>query len=1025
MGFPLRLTLRLAPAVALAAALGAAPSAAQTPSVCAPEAPVLTGPVAVQAGETYSVSWTNVLGTTVAASSANAYVVQRALDAAFTKVTDTTTTQRSAWTFPAAPAGATTLYHRVNVPSSCPTFAAIWSNVLAVPVNDVCPVPSTVGALSASPDNPPAFSTWVISWNTLGAGPGPGGTYTNLTFRIRRTSALEPNGSEWVVTNGAASFAGPPGDYVFEVRAEAACGTVGPWSPPKKVTVGTVTQPPLVVVSEPQPLAQVVPAAGVKPATFFRVRNAGTATVTAYTTCDDSGFAIAPSQFTLAPGATQDVSVTSLYVTALGAPVHASVAVTSGASTLSVPILLVLAPKPAAAPVSWSVDKVYVDVNGTAFAASLLNSGATAASFVGSVKAPWIAVQSLDGQTWDRPMAPFETRPVLLVIDRAKRRGETGTEVGAIALSTAGFTAPETLVVTDDGPRILPAAVGAPSLPAASAKTRILYASFPNALDAKGVGRFAADLWITNTDVVNPIRVSLFFNPVGGPGDGSAIQRFDIQLAAGEVRRYRNVVATLLGASGAYTVEVRSAATTVSSTALVANTAIPAVAAARRVLTGAATGSYGLEMRPTSPGEGAKQSDPVQIVSGLAHDANRRSNILLLETSGYDTTVLLSLYDGNGDLVIRNGQPVVLQKTVPANGTLQINDAEELFDAPPLAAGAYAYALITWKSSAADATGAQNGSVVGMATVIDNRTQDASLHIGVSTNALNPDYVPTSSSLAGRASLASLPYSGGPASLFFPTVHSSGAALASGEKPFWRTRVTLTNVSGTQRQMVLAYQDAADPTIKRQTTVGLSGHGGVVSFEDILESSAMGILPGQNSYGTVQIAAVQNRDGTWATGWDGVDVQTESYTVDPAQGVGDYKTGMEGYAYFHGYSSFQSNLGTMSFDGAENSTSYRTNLILNEVGGSSYCDVVIAAYLPGSFVPVASVTKRIPPAGYFSDELFTNVLGLNLTEVTDVRIVVRQIAGDGVFLAFASKIDRASGDPANIFLRPAAAGTGR
>ncbi len=155
-----------------------------------------------------------------------------------------------------------------------------------------------------------------------------------------------------------------------------------------------------------------------------------------------------------------------------------------------------------------------------------------------------------------------------------------------------------------------------------------------------------------------------------------------------------------------------------------------------------------------------------------------------------------------------------------------------------------------------------------------------------------------------------------------------------------------------------------------------------------------------------------------------MDVQTETYTVDPAQGVGDYKTGMEGYAYFHGYSSFQSNLGTMSFDGAESSSAYRTNLILSEVGGD-YCDVVVAAYLPGSFVPIASVGKRIPSMGYLSDELFRNILGLNLSELTDVRVVVRQVGGDGVFLAFASKIDLVSGDPANIFLRPAAAGTGR
>ena len=34
-------------------------------------------------------------------------------------------------------------------------------------------------------------------------------------------------------------------------------------------------------------------------------------------------------------------------------------------------------------------------------------------------------------------------------------------------------------------------------------------------------------------------------------------------------------------------------------------------------------------------------------------------------------------------------------------------------------------------------------------------------------------------------------------------------------------------------------------------------------------------------------------------------------------------------------------------------------------------------------------------------------------------------AREGVFLAFASKINLVTGDPANIFLRPASAGTGR
>lgn len=1018
MGFPPRFALRLAIATVLAAIPGAPRAYAQTtPYPCPAVSPVLTGPSMAQAGETYAVSWTHVLGNLVSSNAAYSYTLLRAADKDFTKITDSITTQRSALTLPAPPGGVTALYHRIVVSTPCVTLGASFSNVLAVPVKTTCDVPPSVGALSASPENPPAGSTWVVSWSTLGTGPGPGVGVANLKFRLRRTSALEPEGKEWVVDGGAASFAGPPGEYVFEVRAEAVCGSVGPWSPPKRVTVGTVVKPSLVLVSEPAPLARIVPAAGVKPGTSFTVRNGGTEPLTATTQCADSGFAIAPAKFTLPAGAVQEISVTSLYVTALAQPVKSAVTVSSGATTLSVPITIVLAASAAAAPVVWSQPAADVDVNGTAVTRSLVNNGATAAAFVGSIRAPWITLQSLDGQAWDRPMAPYETRPVRLVIDRARRRGETGTEVGAVALTTVGFAAPQTLVVTDDGPRIPPAGAGSPATPAALAKTRVLYASFPNALDARGVGRFAADLWITNTDAVNPITLSLFFNPVGAPADGSALKRFDVQLAAGETRRYRNVVATLLGSEGAYTVEIRSSAPTVSATALVANTALPAVAAARRALTGVASGSYGFEMRPTSPGEGAKQNDPIQVTSGLAHDANRRSNLLLLETSGYDTTVLVELFNNQGKPVTKNSQPVQLQKTVPANGTLQVNDADELFDAAPLA-GTYAYARITWKSSTTDGTGAQKGSVVGMATVIDNRTQDSSLHVGVSTNALDPSYVPTPGLKASRTALASLPFGGVPAPLLFPTVHSAGAPLATGAKPFWRTRATLTNTSEVQRVITLEYLDAVDPSVTRQFGVGLSP-GGIFSFEDILEER-LGVRPGQNAYGAVKIAVAPNNDGTWA----GVDVQTETYTVDPVQGAGDYKTGMEGYAYFHGYSSFQSNLGTMSFDGAENSTSYRTNMILHEVGGAS-CDVIISAYMPGSFVPVASKTHRLAPFGYFSDELFTNVLGLNLTEVTDVRVVVRQISGDGVFLAFASKIDRASGDPANVFLRPAAAGTGR
>lgn len=1024
---------RLSRSVLGAALLGAL-AVARAPdargAACPVPAPVLTGPAGVQAGESYSLSWTNVL-TSPTAQTADYYVVERSQDATFAAGVDQTVTVRSAITLTPGASSAKVLYHRIVVKSSCPTASplAIVSNVVAVPVKSTCDAPLSVGELRVDPANPPAYSTWVVTWNTLGSGPGPGGGPTGLKFRIRRTSAFEPDGREWVVDGGAASFSGAPGDYVFQVRAEASCGTEGPWSPSLRVTVGNVLKPALLLVSEPAPIAALVPAAGTRLTTSFILRNGGTDAIAVRARANDSGFVLAPESFELAPNAEATVVVTSLYVSVLERPVHASVVLTAGETTLTVPVDCMISAAPAKARVVWSDPTSDIDRDGNPVLRSIVNPSDFAASFVATVRAPWLAVVPLDGLPWDRPLAARETRTVRLVVDRAKRRSGTGTEVGAVSLATVGFPGgAETVLVTDDGPAVPPTAGGAGATPAAAARTRLLYAAFPNAVDAKSVGRFAADLWLTNSDAVNAVPVSLLFNPIGGPPDGSALRRYDLTLAAGETRRYRNVVGTLLGSDGAFAVEVRSTAPTLTATALVNNRPLPATVAARNASRSAlagtpAVGQYGFEMRPTVPGEGVKQSDPLYWVSGLAHDANRRSNLLLLETSGFDTKVLIELFDLNGFPVLRNGSIVSIDKTIPANATVQLFDEADLFDPAPLA-NSYAYARITWKdNSAADPVGGARGSVVGMATVIDNRTQDSSLHVGVSSDGLNPLRGVPASVRTSRGALSTLPFAGAPPSLSFPAVHAGGAPLEDGSKPFWRTRVTLTNTSTSSAHNVkLKYVDNNSNTIV-SVTQPLPARA-VVAFEDLLEEF-FNLPPAASTYGHVEIENVMNTDGTCCKeGWADVDVQTEAYTVSPATGVGDFKTGMEGYSYRHGYSSFQSNLGTMEFDGAESSSAYRTNLILNEVTGS-WCDVVIAAYLPGSFVPIATVTRRVPPNGYLSEELFRSTLGLNLSELTDVRIVVRQVGGDGVFLAFASKIDVVSGDPANIFLRPAAAGTGR
>ena len=133
---------------------------------------------------------------------------------------------------------------------------------------------------------------------------------------------------------------------------------------------------------------------------------------------------------------------------------------------------------------------------------------------------------------------------------------------------------------------------------------------------------------------------------------------------------------------------------------------------------------------------------------------------------------------------------------------------------------------------------------------------------------------------------------------------------------------------------------------------------------------------------------------------------------------------MEGYSYKHGYSSIQSNIGTALIEGAETSPRYRTNLILQEVAGAP-CTVAIGVYQPGTIVPIAVKLVSLEANDYISRELFRDLMNLDLEEIVDARVVVVQQDGDGVFMAFVSKINLVTGDPANVFLRPAAAGTGR
>lgn len=1023
-----------------------ASGALAAPGPCPPDRPVLSGPSEVHRLEGYWITWTNVLSPR-GSGQPDTFLIERSEDPTFqTGVERLQPTTRTTATW-GPPGGAPrTIYHRVAVQSFCAGTSPVRveSAVLAVHVTDQCRPTIGLPPPLASPALPPANTTYIVSWDTLGAGePGPGGGAQGLRFRLRRTAGGDV--TESLNDAGAAAFTDPPGEYLYQVRTENICGDASPWSEPLRVVVGTTKTSALFLVSAPRPVLLPVDARG-EVRVAFVVRNAGSEPLDVTATGGDAGLTAEPPTFRLESGRDLRVEARLPKAPSAEAPFHGSVVLAAdGDVSLRVPIDVatrgldtggVPSGEPdTSRPAGWDEDAVEVDRNGNDVTRLLVNPGGVNAYLAASVSEPWLVVSSADGKAWDRPLAPGESRPIWLRVDRSRRRAAIGTEIATVTVVTAGHEGePKSLSVIDDGPQVT--GVGSPSAnddipPLYLMKSRLLFPSLPNALDARGAGRFTSDLWLSNVDALNAIQVVLTLTPAGQSNTSAGVRQFAFSLGAGETRRFRNVIGTIFGFEGGCALDVSSPSPTLSATALVNNKpVVPLVAGKTAALDTAIAGTvlstaeFGFEMRPVAPGEGASQKDPVHVVSGLWHKAERRTNLILRETTGNETTVRLELFDGDGQPVLRDGVPVDREVTVPAHGSRQIN-YDELF--PP---GEFEEALrakVTFVRGSIDPFGQTHGAVVPLATVIDSGTQDAALRVGVSEKALSP-VVPEGAPAARALAASSLPFNGGPEALYFPAAHVTGAALASGRSPRWRTRVTFANVSDTEdRDLRLRFVDESGnlPTNTPITATVLVQAGQSFTLDDVLESRFL-IPAGTNVWGTVAVDAIWRENGSgWDVTWADVDVQTETYTADTeAPSRGEYRTGMEGYSYRHGYSSFQSNLGTVLIDGAETSARNRTNLILQEVGGAP-CTLAVGVYRPGALVPLAVKIIDLKASEYLSQELFRGLMQLDLDEIVDARVVVRQLDGDGVFMAFVSKINLVTGDPANVFLRPASAGTGR
>ncbi|MCL4808248.1 MAG: hypothetical protein KJ062_10725, partial [Thermoanaerobaculia bacterium] len=710
---------------------------------CPPEKPVVSGPSVVNRFEGYSISWTDVV-VSRPEGPADIYVVERSEDPRILTGVERFQTNRTSASFGAPLGVPRVLYHRVGVQSTCSGTVPVRSDsdVLAVTVTATCPAPIEIAPPVISPAAPPALTTYVVSWDTLGAGePGPGGGAQGLRFRLRRASAGEVK--ETLIDGGAAAFADIPGEFLYQVRTENLCGEASAWSAPSRVVVGESKMEALVLVSAPRPA--LVPGDS-SPSVPLVVRNAGSEPLEVEARGPAGVLEASPAAFRLAVGESRSVAVGVVSPLDPSAPLHSAVTFEAAGATLRVPIDVGVAGESAAGPVGWDEDGADVDRKGNGIRRTLVNGGSLPASIVTSVSADWIRITALDGKVWDRPLAPGEARPVWIEVDRSRRRAAIGTEVATVTVVTSGHPdSPKSLSVIDDGPLVT--GWGAPNAaddlpPLYLMKSRLLFPSLPNVVDALGVGRYTSDVWLSNVDALSAIKVVMTLTPAGQGNTSAGIRQFVFSLAPGETRRFRNVLGTVFDYEGACSLDISSPSATLSATAMVNNKPIAPLVAGRTAALGTAiegtilsNAEFGFEMRPVAPGEGANGFDLTYVVSGLWHDARRRTNLILRETTGNQTVVRVELFDSGGNPVQREGVPVSFEVTVPALGSLQVNDSE-LF--PTEALTGSAWARVTFLQGVVDAFGRNRGAVVPFATVIDSGTQDASLRVGVSTKALAP-----------------------------------------------------------------------------------------------------------------------------------------------------------------------------------------------------------------------------------------------------------------------------------------------
>lgn len=873
----------------------------------------------------------------------------------------------------------------------CPTFVLLGGLALGPSAaRSQCPAPEAPHITLFSNLPSARGQIYILAWSAP-AGLDAGGTY--LVERSPDGSFTAGVDSFGVSTISASLKSEATGIFFHRVRAIQSCGTSGP--PSEAVQVTIVDGSPVVIFAS-QPPAVVRNAGDSSSTASFEVRNIGGTRFDGYLspkgppffTLSDSGVIGLP------PGGSKTFTVEfyGAFTNAAGTVQGLlTIESASGAQPKAYPWALVnltVAPKPTVAERLSSLSGQPAPVFSTDFGS--FQATATSADpppITVSITNPRSTPLALAAETgpdgwlvpvsgWNAtPLSPGETRQIR--IESQRLRGETGGVYPRYAFLTVktidGQSARVQFQDLDD-------ASGGPCASRAALSSSELSFVVPAVVSSEGTvgGRrvvFISKLLVSNIGI-DPVDAEIFFTPDFGPGspvdgyDCGAVRRAAVKIPGADVLSLTDPLSKLFGYSPADrisgTLEIRSQKIAQLRADSVVDSPAPA-----------GGGAFGFQLPVVKRSTGAGRNVD-HFLSGLVSTDKYRTNLILAETSGKGATVLYTVYAADNSVLARGTRAIL------PYAKFQVNDGD-LFGGKNVPAASASLTVLEGE-----------GAVIGLATVIDRLSQDASTLVSrpLTTAAARP--------AARRRTLGRAGY---PYRFVVPSVvNGYNSKPGSGPYPY-QSSLSITNGTLSPVAVLPTYLDQDGPHPGAVITVP--------ARQTVLYQNVLTELFGVTASTTGLLLLDLDRPGAVLSS------RVYSSTED-----GSFGDSIPVYPADTGAATSGSDQRSLIVDGLETSVvdsrGARTNLILSEINGQA-AEVEVRLFEKGKerSGPIGSARYTLAPFEKLQVNNVFSALGAGGKDRTNVLChVTATKAAPGKVVSIATRIDNQTADFKTLVLLP-------